>query len=242
MSIRTLIVDDEPLARRGISDFVGRVDFLEEAGQARSGMDALALLAERPVDLLLLDIQMPGLSGIELLQTVSHPPAVIFTTAHPSFAVQGFELDAIDYLLKPVAFPRFLRAALKAKAQLRREDDQPAPSTPHSLPEVDDIFIREEGRVERIHLRDILYAEAMQNYCRVHTSPGESYLPLLPLTQLMEALPDDRFIRIHRSYLVNKRWVDAIVGNQVRIGDRLLPISRSNRETVLQSLIGDRLL
>ena len=247
--LRTLVVDDEPLARTGMSDFVARVDFLQEVGQARSGMEALTLLQEQPVDLLLLDIQMPGLSGIELVETLPEVPAVIFTTAHPSFAVQGFELDAVDYLLKPVAFPRFLRAVLKVRDRRAAGSPPPAaggtPAVPATPPPVEvedtDIFVREEGRVERIRTEAILYAEAMQNYCRIHTTE-RSYLPLLPLSELLARLPAAHFVQIHRSYLVNIRQADGVVGNQLRIGSQLLPISRSKREEVIEQLIGDRLL
>ena len=117
-TLKTLIVDDEPLARTGLSEYVERVDFLTEADQARDGMEALHLIKTLEVDLLLLDVQMPGLSGTELMRSLARPPAVIFTTAHPGFAVEGFELDALDYLLKPISFPRFLRAVLKARDKL----------------------------------------------------------------------------------------------------------------------------
>jgi DNA-binding LytR/AlgR family response regulator len=241
MKIATLIVDDEPLARSGMSDYVARVDFLEEAGQCRSGMEALSVLERQTVDLLLLDIQMPGLDGTELIRSLPQPPAVIFTTAHPSFAVEGFELDAIDYLLKPIGFPRFLRAVLKAKEHLGSSAAQPAPASAPSPPETDDIFIREDGRVTRLRTEDILYAEAMQNYSRIYTTDAH-YVPLLPLRQLLSKLPEDRFVQIHRSYLVNLDRVKGVEGNQLRIGSKLLPVSRNNREHVLQRLLGDRLL
>jgi len=247
MTLKTLIVDDEPLAREGLAEYVGRVDFLTEAGRARDGMEAIGLLESMPIDLLLLDVQMPGLSGVELLRSLSRPPAVIFTTAHPGFAVEGFELDAVDYLLKPIPFPRFLKAVLKARDRLGR-DAQPgssptlAPaSAPGSETEVTDLFIREEGRVERLLLTDIRYAESMQNYCRIHTTGG-TYLPLLPLKELKDALPATDFFQIHRSYLINLRAVDAIVGHQVRIGETLLPVSRPNRAELERRLVGNRLL
>ncbi len=236
MKLSTLIVDDEPLARGGLSEFVARVDFLTEAGQCRSGMDALSFLQRQPVDLLLLDVQMPGLNGTDLVRALPEPPAVIFTTAHPSFAVEGFELHAVDYLLKPIGFPRFLRAVLRAREQIAPAS---APSSP-ALEETD-IFIREDGRVTRLRTAHILYAEAMQNYCRIHTTQG-NFLPLLPLSQLLSSLPGDRFTQIHRSYLVNLDRVDGVEGNQVRIGDKRLPISRSKREEVMERLLGDRLL
>lgn len=238
--LRTLIVDDEPLARAGLSEFVERTDFLQEIGQARNGMEALELLENRTVDLLLLDVQMPGLSGTELLRALSRPPLAIFTTAHPDFAVEGFELNAIDYLLKPIAFPRFLQAALKAKARFApTAPPSGKASAPAAAPT--DIFVREEGRMERIVTADIRYAEAMQNYCRIHT-PQRSYLPLLPLGELEERLSAGDFLRIHRSYLVNIHYVEGVIGNQVRVGKELLPISRSKREEVMRRLVGDRLL
>lgn len=255
MRLRTLIIDDEPLARSGLSDYVNRVDFLTEVGQAKDGMEAIALLEKQPTDLILLDVQMPGLSGVDLLRSLSRPPAAIFTTAHPSFAVEGFELDAIDYLLKPIPFPRFLRAVLKLRDRLSPAEDhtsltfsksQPlAPSSSgrsaNETPPATDLFIREEGRVERLLLADILYAESMQNYCRIHTKNG-SHLPLLPLKELKEALPPCDFFQIHRSYLVNLAEVDAIVGHQVRIGKTLLPVSRPNREALEARVVGGRLL
>ncbi|MEM6769096.1 MAG: response regulator transcription factor [Bacteroidota bacterium] len=249
MKLTTLIVDDEPLARSGLSDYVGRIDFLTEIGQAKDGMEALSLLSEQSVNLLLLDVQMPGLSGVDLLRSLERPPAVVFTTAHPSFAVEGFELNAVDYLLKPISFPRFLRAMLKVRS--RYTNNSPTVESV-TLPEMEltekkvaapvtDLFIREEGRVERILLADILYAESMQNYCRIHTTTG-SYLPLIPLKELREALPEADFMQIHRSYIVNLRAVNAIVGHQVRIGNDLLPVSRPNRAQLEQRLVGNRLL
>ncbi len=236
MKITTLTVDDEPLARSGMRDFVRQVEFLEDVGECRNGMEALSFLEQRPVDLLLLDVQMPGLSGTDLVRTLQRPPAVIFTTAHPSFAVEGFELEAVDYLLKPIGFARFLRAVLKV-----RKGTAPAVAPPALPPAEEDIFIREDGRVTRIRTGDILYAEAMQNYCRIHTT-GASYLPLLPLSQLLDSLPQEDFVQIHRSYLVNLQRVDGVDGNQLRIGNQLLPVSRSRREAVFGRLLGDRLL
>ncbi len=241
MKIKTLIVDDEPLARSGMSDFTAQVEFMSEVGQCRSGMDALQFLERQPVDLILLDVQMPGLNGTDLVRTLPHPPAVIFTTAHPSFAVEGFDLDAVDYLLKPIGFPRFLRAALKARDLLFGSAAALVAPRGPSTTEEEDIFIREDGRVTRVRTEEILYAEAMQNYCRIYTTQ-DHYLPLLPLSQLLNNLPGDRFVQIHRSYLVNLERVDGVDGNQLRIGDRLLPISRSKREAVLQRLVGNRLL
>ncbi|MTB52573.1 LytTR family DNA-binding domain-containing protein [Lewinella sp. W8] len=271
--IRTLIVDDEPLARTGMSDYLNRLDYLTEVGQARDGLEALNLLQSKTVELMLLDVQMPGLSGVELLRGLRKPPLVIFTTAHPSFAVEGFELEAVDYLLKPIPFTRFLRAAQRAVDRLRPTEstipttpEMPAPALRRNPPVIEDadelrgnrnhrqnertpaanggpadIFIREEGRVERVMVQDILFAESMQNYCKIHTAV-RTYLPLLPLKDLEAALPTTKFFRIHRSYLVRLGAVTALEGNQVRIGEALLPVSRAQRSELERALVGDRLL
>ncbi|NJC25956.1 LytR/AlgR family response regulator transcription factor [Neolewinella antarctica] len=241
LPLRVLIVDDEPLAREGMSDYVSRTDFLLEVAQARNGMEALSRVQGEDVDLILLDIQMPGLSGVELVQSLANPPAIIFTSAHPGFAVEGFELNAVDYLLKPISFPRFLKAVLKVRERSNDFAAPPSHLAPAFTPKTKHVFIKEEGRVERIDPATILYAESMQNYCRIHTSDG-SYLPLLPLKELEGALPTSDFFRIHRSYLIRLAAVEAIVGNQVRIGAKLLPISRPNREALTERLTGGRLL
>lgn len=245
-TIRVLIIDDEPLARSGMSDYVGRVDFLTEVGQARDGMEAVSLLGEFEVDLLLLDVQMPGLNGVELMESLRRPPSVIFTTAHPGFAVDGFELNALDYLLKPITFPRFLKAALKAKERLLLPEEPTTHPTqnakkPPTTPPQADLFIKVDGRVQRLELSQILYAESMQNYCRIHTIK-ETYLPLLPLKELEQALPADDFFRIHRTCIVRLAAIEALDGNQVRIGEKWLPVSRPNRAPLAQRLIGGRLL
>ncbi len=234
--LRTLIVDDEPLAREGISSYVARTDLLTEVGQARSGMEAFKLLEDREIDLLLLDIQMPGLSGTELIRALRNPPAVIFTTAHPDFAMDGFDLNAVDYLLKPIAFPRFLRAVLKARRIIEgvEEPTQAAPEQP------DDLFLKVDGKLERIAPLGILYAESMQNYCRIFTDK-DSYLPLLPLKELLEALPQKHFFQIHRTCVVQLGAIAAIDGNQVRAGGRLLPVSRSRKADLLKAIGGDHL-
>jgi DNA-binding LytR/AlgR family response regulator len=241
-ALRTLIVDDEPLAREGLSDYVNQVDFLTEVGQAREGLEALHLLKEHPVDLLLLDIQMPGLSGLDLIRTLRQPPLVILTTAHPSFAVEGFELDVVDYLLKPITFPRFLRAALRAQSRHGGPAAAPAAPANPAAPEAEDhFFVRVDNRVERIRFAEIRYLEAMQNYVRIHTDRG-AFLPLLTLKSCLAALPADRFLQVHKSYAVQLARVTAFEGNELHLGEATVPVSRSRRAEVEQRLLGGRLL
>lgn len=239
--IRTLIVDDEPLARQGISQYVDQTDFLTQVGQAANGFEALEKLqiSDHNIELLLLDVQMPGLSGVDLMGHLKRPPEVIFTTAHPGFAVQGFELEAIDYLLKPITYPRFFKAVLKAKNKLRAQATAQASATPDDYDQ--ELFIRQENRIERILVKDILYVESMQNYCRVVTTAGD-FLPLIPLKDIQEALPDAHFFQIHRSYVVALSRIESLEGNQVRIADRWLPVSRRRKEELAQKWLKGGLL
>lgn len=241
-ALRTLIVDDEPLARAGMSDYVSRLDWLEETGQAANGLVALELLQKSSVDLLLLDIQMPGLSGLDLLRSLSKPPAVILTTAHPDFAVESFELDVVDYLLKPIAFARFLKAVLRARERLT-EPTSTAPSPTNSAPAAspEPLYIKHNGRVEKVDPAAVLYVESLENYCQIHTGTG-TITALLALKDLLAALPADDFLQVHRSYVVNLRRVSASEGNQLVIGQARVPVSRSRRAEVQERIFGGRLL
>ncbi|MEM6398110.1 MAG: LytTR family DNA-binding domain-containing protein [Bacteroidota bacterium] len=239
--IKTFIVEDEPLARKGISEYVDKTDFLIPVGQAADGLEALEKLQvqHEDVELLLLDIQMPGLSGVDLIGALKRPPEVIFTTAHPGFAVQGFELEAVDYLLKPITYPRFFKAALKAREKLRPMNT----AVPLKRPENDqqELFLRLESRIERILVEDILYVESMQNYCRVVTTSGD-LLPLIPLKDIEAALPEELFFQIHRSYIVALSKIESLEGNRVRIADRWLPVSRRRKERLTDKWIKGKTL
>lgn len=241
-ALRTLIVDDEPLARAGMSDYVSRLDWLEEAGQAANGLVALEMIQQQPVDLLLLDVQMPGLSGLDLLRSLTKPPAVILTTAHPDFAVESFDLDVVDYLLKPIAFARFLKAVLRVRERLTESTSTaslPTNSAPAASPQP--LFIKHNGRVEKVAPGAILYVESLENYCQIHTVSG-TITALLTLKDLLGALPETDFLQVHRSYVVNLKHVSAGEGNQLVIGQAHVPISRSRRAEVQERIFGGRLL
>lgn len=232
--MRCIIVDDEPVARKILQEFVEQVPFLEVAGQFENAIKAEAFLQHHAADILFLDIEMPKLSGVEYLKRSAVQPLVILTTAFPEYALQGYELDIIDYLLKPVAFSRFLKAVHKAKDYAERQTAVALPSPPSS------IFVRSEKRIEKIELGDILYIESIGNYVSICTAT-KKIIAYLTLKGLESQLPDDVFTRIHQSFLVNFSRIDAIEGNMVRIGTKLLPISRNYRDTVMQ-LVEQRLL
>ena len=247
MKINCLVIDDEPLAREGLASYVDDLDFLHLVGTCESPLEADTLLDEQNVDLIFLDVQMPKLNGIDFLKTLRHPPLVILTTAYPQYALEGYQLDVLDYLLKPITFDRFYQAANKAKAQwqLQQQARQTTPITDSTaMPEASDddhFFIKVEHKYERIAVRDVLYVEAMQNYVLIYTEQ-DKYMTLVTLKSVAERLPDHQFIRTHKSYLVAKDKITSVEGNQIFIDKRVVPISRHYREAVMDALMGGNLL
>lgn len=232
--MRCIIVDDEPVARKIIREFTDQVPFLELAGEFEIAIKAKAFLNADQADLMFLDIEMPRLSGLDYLKRSSVAPLVILTTAFPEYALEGYELDIIDYLLKPIAFNRFLKAVQKAKEynDLRHAST----FTPHPSY----LFVRSEKRIEKIELKDILYIESFGNYVNIHTE-SKKIVAYLTLKGLESQLPAQEFIKIHQSFLVPFSRIGAIEGNQVFINNKSLPISRNYRESVMQ-LVEQRML
>ncbi|MGB3851927.1 MAG: LytTR family DNA-binding domain-containing protein [Tunicatimonas sp.] len=247
MKINCLVIDDEPLAREGLAGYVADLDFLHLVGQCESPLEAGTLLDTQEVDLIFLDVQMPKLNGIDFLKTLRHPPLVILTTAYPQYALEGYQLDVLDYLLKPITFDRFYQAANKAKAQWQLQQQArtaaAAPTSDPNLPKATDdhFFVKVEHKYERIAVRDIRWVEAMQNYVVIHTIQ-DKYMTLVTLKSVEERLPAERFIRPHKSYLVAQDKITAVEGNQIFVGKQVIPISRHYREAVIETLINQKLL
>jgi len=227
MSLRCLIVDDEPLARHLLTDYVGKVSFLTLHAACASPLAALDILRTTPIDLLLLDVHMPELTGLELLRTLPRPPLVILTTAHSQYALQGYEVDAVDYLLKPITFERFLRAAHKA---YDRRPPLAVPPTPLALPPAEPafLFLKDGARQHKVGWDELLFVEGLRDYVAVHTR-SQKIISLLRLKALVEQLPADRFVRIHHSYIVALAGIEAIDKDKVLVGGRWLPVSESYR-------------
>lgn len=233
LKIKTMIVEDEPLAREGLMMFIQDIDFLEVVAVCEDALEGNKVLASTSIDLMFLDIHMPKLSGIDFLKSLKEPPMVIMTTAYPNFALQGYELDVIDYLVKPFPFDRFLKSVNKARDfhALKSNSDTQTTSTPQ-----DYFFVKVDYRFEKIHFQDILYVEGMENYIVIYTS-SQKYVTLLRMKSIEETLPADKFIRIHKSYIASIKGIDAIDGNQIVIGDKKLPISRDKKSLILERLI-----
>jgi DNA-binding LytR/AlgR family response regulator len=235
MKLRTLVIDDEPLARKGMIEYVNEVSFLALAGDCASAAEASRHLVEGNVDLLLLDIQMPRLTGIEFLKTLPHAPMTIFTTAYRDYAIEGYALDVIDYLVKPIPFDRFLKAVQKAYDfhQLKRHD-----ATARSQ---DYFFVKTNGRYERIFFSDILFIESMQNYVIIHLS-SQKHIVYITLAGIQEQLPADRFLKVHKSFIVALTKVSSIDNNELVLNQHRVPVSRTLRDDVVKKIMGDNLL
>lgn len=233
MKLDCIIVDDEPLARNGMKEYLQEVSFLNYAGSFENAHQANEFLLHQSVDLMLLDIRMPEISGIEFLKRLRHPPMVIFTTAYTEHALEGFELDVIDYLIKPISFERFKKAAQKAFDYFSLKQTNQGP--------VDYFFIKSNHKFERVNYAELLYVEAMQNYCIVHTSVRK-LITYITLTGLIEKLPANQFIKVHKSFVVSLDKVNAVDGNEILIGSARIPISRTMKDEVLARIVGGNLL
>jgi DNA-binding LytR/AlgR family response regulator len=225
--IRCIAVDDEPLALEIITDFAKKVPFLQLVGTFQNAAEALRFLQEEKVDLLFLDIKMPDITGIQFMKSLKYPPMVVFTTAYGEYALEGFDLEVVDYLLKPVPFERFLRAATKA-LELRTMSQQKNGDSSNN--HVNDyIFIKTEYKIIKINLEDILFIEALKDYTKIYT-PYQPVLTLRSLKSFETRLPSDKFIRVHRSYVVSLNKINSVEKNTVMIANQSIPISDGYRE------------
>jgi DNA-binding LytR/AlgR family response regulator len=229
-----IIVDDEPIARKILHEFVEKTPFLDLQGQFENATKAEVFLNNNVTDIIFLDIEMPKVSGLQLLQKMNIQSLVILTTAFPKYALEGYELDIIDYLLKPILFSRFLKAVQKAKDYYYMKNMAIGTQQPSY------IFIKSDKRIEKIELSDILYAESIGNYVSICTE-SKKIIAYLTMKSLESQLPLDEFIKIHQSYLVNCSKIIAIEGNEIKIGGKSLPISRNYRDMVMK-VVNQRLL
>ncbi len=233
--ITCVVIDDEALARKLLTTYIEKIPYLELKGVFKNPIEAMPLVQTQTIDVLFLDIQMPQISGINFLKTLVQRPLVVFTTAYEKYAIEGFNLDVVDYLLKPFAFERFLQAVQKVTHRLSTVNASITAPIQTSTPTKNHILVKSEHRIHRLRYEDILYIQSMQAYVAYHTSK-ERILSLNTMKKLEEVLPKDQFIRIHKSYIIAKEKVELLEGNQVIIQDTKLPIGASYREMVLREL------
>jgi DNA-binding LytR/AlgR family response regulator len=232
MKLSCLIVDDEPMARKGLEEYVKDVSFLEHVGSCENAVKASEFLQQKEVDLMLLDINMPHITGIEFLKSLERPPMVIFTTAHPDYALESYSLDVLDYLVKPILFDRFQKAAQKAHDyQLLRGS---------SIPSSDFFFIKCDHVFEKVYFNAVLYVEAMQNYCILHTT-ARKLIAYITLSGLEDKLPKANFMKVHKSFIVSLDKITALDGNDLFIGKAQIPVSRNLKDEVMKRVMVDNL-
>jgi len=238
--INCVIIDDEPLARKGLREYILDIDFLRLAGEYDNPLKATEMISSGEAQLLFLDIQMPKITGLDFMKTLQRPVPVIFTTAFPQFALDGFELNALDYLVKPISFDRFLKAALKAKEyyEVRQKNDADKTSAAEAA---DYFFIKADNKLVKISFNDILFIEALQNYVVVHTQE-KKFITYLTFKSVEEYLPSTQFIKVHKSFIVSATKIDSIEANDIRIDTHHIPISRNLKEEVMEKLLKGKFL
>ena len=239
MIINCIIIDDEPLARKGLKEYIADIDFLNLAGDFDNPLKATALLSSGDIQLIFLDIQMPKITGIEFFKTLQNPPEVIFTTAYPQYALDGFEVNALDYLVKPISFDRFLKAALRAKEFYEVRQKNRVEAVPAATAEY--FFIKADNKLVKLLFADILFVEALQNYVTIYTTE-KKYISYLTFKSVEDYLPAERFIKTHKSFIIAAEKVDSIDGNEIRIDQYQIPISRNLKEEVMEKLLRGKFL
>ncbi len=245
--LRCLIVDDEDVAIDGVVDYMAGVEHLTLAGRCSSAIEAMKFLREQPVDLMFLDINMPRLSGLEMLESVD-APLTILTTAYSEFALDAFRLHVVDYLLKPYPFQRFVQAADRALEWFRsRAAASASPASPLEMPSSApalapcETYIRQGDSFVRINTEDILYVEAMQNYLKLHLA-DKSFVIHQTMTSIETMLPCDRFYRVHNSYIVNVGCIESISGTRLRVGGKEIPLSKHRKEDFMKTVVYGKLM
>jgi DNA-binding LytR/AlgR family response regulator len=229
--IRCIITDDEPLARKGLQRYVERTGFLDLVAVCENALDLTETLKRQSADLLFLDIEMPHLNGIDFLKSLPFSPGVIFTTAYEKFALQGYELNVLDYLLKPIAYERFLKACCKARDLFRIKENR----------ETTYLFIKTEHKLEKLFFGEILFAEAMENYVAIY-SGDKKIITHSTLKSVQESLPPKQFVQTHKSYIVNMDQISAIEGNVLHVGPYQVPVSKYLKEAVFEKILNNKLL
>lgn len=228
--LRCLVIDDKPLAIDVLAAYVEKVSFLELAATTTNPLEGLNIVREQGIDLVFLDIQMPELTGLQFIKIAGRQCKIILTTAYAEYALDGYEHDVVDYLLKPIAFDRFYQAAEKAL----RMHPQPGSNNTASLPapglQPEFLFVKTEHRIQKINMPDILYIEALQNYVSLHTLSGK-VMSLQPLKKLEEQLSAAEFARVHKSYIVSLRHISSVERSRIFIGEAIIPVGDSYRES-----------
>lgn len=244
--MNVIIVDDEPLALEVLETYIAQTPSLQLVARCSNAIEAFEALNMHAVDLMFLDIQMPQITGIDFLKTLARPPKVIFTTAYPNYALDGYELNAVDYLLKPISLERFQRAV--QKAQQRHDAEHSSPALPATAtenaaakePEVDFIFVKADKKLIKIKFDDIRFIEGLKDYVILHTPSGR-IVTLQTMKSLEDKLPPEHFMRVHRSYIVNLGKIEMMEANTLIIDKKPVPIGKNYKDELLNIINKNRL-
>lgn len=227
MKIKCVAIDDEPLALRQISSYIEKTPFLEQIALCQSAFEALELLESKDVDLLFVDINMPDLNGLDFVKSLNKRPQIIFTTAYSEYAIDGFQVDAIDYLLKPIAYTSFLKAVNKARMWFEMKLQKPLVDNELNK----ELFVKSEYKIVRIVLSDILYIESANEYIRIHLDNNEVITTLMRLKNIEEQLSNTHFMRVHRSFIVALDKIKEIERNRIIMGHKIvIPVGDQYRD------------
>lgn len=232
MEIKCIITDDEPIARKGLRSYIEKIDFLTLTGECEDAIQLNTMLKTTPPDLLFLDIEMPHISGIELLSSIHNPPKVIIISAYEQYALKGYELDVVDYLLKPVSFERFLKAVNKVHDLLEKETKNTGEKY---------VFVKSDKQLKKILLKEILFIESMENYITIYTTSSKEIV-YTTLKHMLDSLPGENFLQVHRSYIANIEHIKSIEGNLLNIGTHKIPVARNLRDKVFNIILNNRLI
>ncbi|GAA4097542.1 LytTR family DNA-binding domain-containing protein [Mucilaginibacter panaciglaebae] len=242
--LRCLIVDDEPLALHILEDYISKVPFMELVKSTTNPIEALTMVQDGNIDLVFLDVQMPELTGIQFLRIANGKTKVILTTAYPQYALEGYELDVVDYLLKPIAFDRFFKAAQKAQTIIH--PSKATASADHLVQQThqppndfmsDFIFVKSEHKIQKVYLHQILFIEGLKDYISIFTST-ERIITLQNMKKMEDTLPSQHFVRVHKSYIVALNKIDSIERSRIRIGDKIIPVGDTYRDDFFKIIDG----
>lgn len=235
MKVKCILADDEPLAIRVLENHIAKLENIEVIARCSNAMEVLEVLKERDIDLIFLDIQMPHLTGIDMLKTLNNPPAIVITTAYRNFAIDAFELDVLDYLLKPITFERLLKAVNKYYSRCQKHIIHHDMNHPASGEEAY-VYIKKNKTMIKVYLKDIIFIESLKEYIRIHTDQ-ESYMTKQKLGYMEQKLPEDRFIRVHKSFLVAISRIKSVSPSFIGLeNEQKVPIGRSYKAFVLNKL------
>lgn len=234
MKIRCLLIDDEPPALKLLARYISAVDHLEIAGQCNNAIEALGVLRHRPVDVIFLDIKMPRILGTEFLKNLSNPPRVVFVTAYREYAVDGFELDAVDYLVKPVSFERFLKAVTRLNMMMGREMPQLDAGLQNNSASF--VYLKVDREMRKVIVNEISWLESWKDYVMVYLDNGKHFLVKQSISAMENLLSDHKFLRVHRSFMVSLGKVTGYNALAVKIAEREIPIGRYYKQAVMERL------